>query len=255
MDNQSYSISDVMELCLLAGKLMLEGGAETHRVEDTITRLAMNYRVETINVFSTPTAIIVSMREENTPSDYTKLVRIHDRSTNLQLITLVNDLSRRAGRDRLSLQEARNELLKIQKSPAVYSTLVHIIAAVLGSGCFTLMFQGSYADFFPSVLAGGVGYSLFLAFRRFVSVKFFSEVVSSFTIGLIARICVHFGFGVQLDKIIIGSVMPLVPGLLITNAIRDLMSGDLFSGLSRGAEAFLTAFAIGTGIAFVIAAG
>lgn len=66
---------------------------------------------------------------------------------------------------------------------------------------------------------------------------------------MLAALLVSLGLGRELDKIIIGSVMPLVPGLLITNAVRDLMAGHLVSGLSRGAEAFLTAFAIGTGIA------
>jgi uncharacterized membrane protein YjjP (DUF1212 family) len=61
------------------------------------------------------------------------------------------------------------------------------------------------------------------------------------------------GFGHELDKIVIGSVMPLVPGLLITNAVRDLMAGHLVAGLSKGAEAFLTAFAIGSGIAIIFA--
>jgi uncharacterized membrane protein YjjP (DUF1212 family) len=49
--------------------------------------------------------------------------------------------------------------------------------------------------------------------------------------------------------------MPLVPGLAITNAVRDLMGGDLVSGLSKGAEALLTAFAIGAGIAAVFSMG
>ncbi len=56
----------------------------------------------------------------------------------------------------------------------------------------------------------------------------------------------------MMDKIIIGSVMPLVPGLLITNALRDLMSGHLVSGLSKGADACLTSFAIGAGVAVII---
>lgn len=81
--------------------------------------------------------------------------------------------------------------------------------------------------------------------------KFFAEFSASFLIGIVASLLVLAGIGKELDKIIIGSVMPLVPGLLITNAVRDLMAGHLVSGLSRGAEAFLTAFAIGAGIAFV----
>jgi uncharacterized membrane protein YjjP (DUF1212 family) len=70
-------------------------------------------------------------------------------------------------------------------------------------------------------------------------------------IGFLSFLFVKIGLGHQLDKIIIGSVMSLVPGLLVTNAVRDLMAGHLVSGLSKGAEAFLTAFAIGSGIAIV----
>ena len=55
-----------------------------------------------------------------------------------------------------------------------------------------------------------------------------------------------------MDKIIIGSVMPLVPGLLITNAVRDLMDGHFLAALSKGADALLTSLAIGTGIAIVV---
>lgn len=77
--------------------------------------------------------------------------------------------------------------------------------------------------------------------------------MASFLIGMIAYLFIVTGLGAELDKIIIGSVMPLVPGLLITNAVRDLIAGHLVSGISKGAEAFLTAFAIGTGVAVVLA--
>jgi uncharacterized membrane protein YjjP (DUF1212 family) len=70
---------------------------------------------------------------------------------------------------------------------------------------------------------------------------------------LTALLLVHFDLGYQMDKIIIGSVMPLVPGLLITNAVRDLIAGHFVSALSKGAEAFLTSSSIGTGIAIIFA--
>lgn len=67
-----------------------------------------------------------------------------------------------------------------------------------------------------------------------------------------AVLSIRIGWGTELDKIIIGSVMPLVPGLLLTNAVRDLMAGHLMAGMSKGVEALLTAFAIGSGIAVVL---
>lgn len=83
-------------------------------------------------------------------------------------------------------------------------------------------------------------------------VKFFAEFFAALIISMIAMLSIRYGYGVEIDKIIIGSVMPLVPGLLITNAVRDLMAGHFMSGLSKGAEAFLTAFAIGAGVAFIL---
>ncbi|EIT87098.1 hypothetical protein A374_02554 [Fictibacillus macauensis ZFHKF-1] len=248
----THSIEGIMEVSLLAGKLMLQSGAETYRVEDTITRLATNYGAETAQVFVTPTAIILSLRERGELRDYTKIARISNRATDLHVVTLVNDLSRKVAQESLPLVDALKELHTIEKEPVAFPAWMQIIAAVFVSGCFTLMFKGNYHDFIPSMVAGGVGYSIFVSVKRYISVRFFSELMAAFFIGLIAKLAVDYGVGNQLDKIIIGAVMPLVPGVLITNAVRDLMAGHLVSGLSLGAEAMLTAFAIGTGIAFVI---
>jgi uncharacterized membrane protein YjjP (DUF1212 family) len=97
-----------------------------------------------------------------------------------------------------------------------------------------------------------LGFLFFLFIHRIVPIKFFAEFLTALLIGTLAVGFVQTGIGHDLDKIIIGSVMPLVPGLHITNAVRDLMAGHLVSGLSKGAEAFLTAFAVGSGIAAIL---
>ncbi|CAM5210257.1 putative membrane protein YjjP OS=Ureibacillus acetophenoni OX=614649 GN=SAMN05877842_115103 PE=3 SV=1 [Ureibacillus acetophenoni] len=102
-------------------------------------------------------------------------------------------------------------------------------------------------------VAGAVGFIIVTVLQELTKVKFFSEFVAAVFIGLVAHFAVKFHLGTEIDKIIIGAVMPLVPGLLITNAVRDLMAGHFTSGISKGAEAFLTAFAIGSGIALVVA--
>ncbi len=55
------------------------------------------------------------------------------------------------------------------------------------------------------------------------------------------------------DLIVIGGIMPLVPGMAITNAIRDVIAGDLLSGTSRGLEAALTSAAVAMGVVIVLA--
>ncbi|WP_064094366.1 threonine/serine exporter family protein [Rossellomorea aquimaris] len=240
---------DIMEVCLLAGKIMLESGAETYRVEDTMMRIAASYGIRDSHSYVTPTGIIFSI--ETSEPTKTKLIRINERSTDLEKVTLVNSISRQISKGHLNLEEAFTALEKLDESDLSYSFLIQVLAASIASGCFLIMFQGMWDDFLPSLISGGVGYISLIYLHRLVPIKFFAEFLASFIIGMVSFGFVQLGLGNELDKIIIGSVMPLVPGLLITNAVRDLMAGHLISGLSKGAEAFLTAFAIGTGIAVV----
>ncbi|HEU5138916.1 MAG TPA: threonine/serine exporter family protein [Bacillales bacterium] len=249
MDTRTH---EMMKVCLLAGKIMLKSGAETYRVEDTMIRIAEAYRFDKVHAFVTPTAIILSIEGSHSQIEETKFIRITKRSIDLHKVSLVNEVSRKVSESVLTLEEAGQELREVEKADFNFPIGWQIVAAAFVSGCFLIMFQGMWRDFIPAFITGGIGYFIFIYFHRFVQVKFFSEVFASFIIGLIAVVMVRLGVGEEVDKIIIGAVMPLVPGVLITNAVRDLMAGHLISGLSRGAEAFLTATAIGTGIAVVI---
>ena len=251
MEKQVEQTYEIMEVCLLAGKIMLQSGGETYRVEDTMMRIAASFGIERTHSYVTPTGIIFSA--EGKEPTKTKLIRISDRSTDLKKVAMVNSISRRISSGELDLQEAIELLKEIDSLNLTFPFMIQVAAASIASGCFMIMFNGEWSDFIPAMISGGLGYFSFVYFHRFVPIKFFSEFLASFIIGLLSLTFVKIGVGHQLDTIIIGSVMTLVPGLLVTNAIRDLMAGHLVSGLSKGAEAFLTAFAIGSGIAVVLA--
>lgn len=245
-------ITDIMEVCLLAGKVMLQSGAETYRVEDTMNRIARAYAIFEAHSYVTPTGIFLSIQGESREAEQTKFLRISERLIDLNKIVLVNDISRKISKGDLSLGEASLSLHDVEKAKPLYSTRLQLLAAAVASGFFSMMYGGSWLDFGSAFIAGGVGYLIYLNASKMAKVKFFAEVLASFIIGTIAYFLYHLGWGPHIDKVIIGSVMPLVPGVLITNAVRDLMAGDLVSGLARGAEAFFTALAVGTGVAVII---
>lgn len=249
MDHLPNSTYEIAQVCLLAGKIMLENGGETYRVEDTMTRIADAFGTPNSHSFVTPTGIIFSI---DGPEQTTRLIRISERSTDLRKVTVVNAISRRISQGELSVIEAHQLLEEVDSANPGYPVWFKIVAAAVASGCFLIMFDGTWHDFIPAFLSGGAGLSFLLYFHRLVPIKFFAEFLASLLIGTMAYLFLKAGIGHDLDKMIIGSVMPLVPGLLITNAVRDLMAGHFVSGLSKGAEAFLTAFAIGAGIAFVL---
>lgn len=247
--SQTIAYTQVADTCLLAGKIILQNGGETYRVEDTMVRIAAAYGIESSQSYVTPTGILFAI--EGT-SHETKLIRITERDNNLTKVSLVNDISRRISNGELAAEEAYRLLQAIDTTSYNYSSTVSILAAAAASGGFLFMFGGEWYDVFPVLFIGGIGYLCFLAVHHFVSIKFFAEFLTAILIGTLSVAAVRLGLGHNLDKIIICSVIPLVPGLHITNAIRDLMAGHLVSGLSKGAEAFLTASAIGAGIAAVL---
>lgn len=247
--NLEKHYEQVIDVCLLAGKIMLQGGAETYRVEDTMSRIGAAFTDSTSHSFVTPTAIIFSIEG----SMGSRMIRIIQRTTDLHKVVLVNQISREVSNGNLSLDEAYQSLKDIDRIKETFPIKLQILAAAITSACFLIMFGGIWQDMFPAFLAGGLGYAGLIYFDRLIRIHFFAEFLASLIIGTAAFLFTWSGWGHQIDNIIIGAVMPLVPGLLITNAIRDLMAGHLVSGLSKGAEAFLTAFAVGTGIAIVLA--
>ncbi|WP_461205144.1 threonine/serine exporter family protein [Clostridium sp. DL1XJH146] len=240
--------SDIIQVAAFAGKIILENGAETYRVEETISRICMAFGLDEAESFVMPTGIIISIRDKK--GDTASIVkRIKERKVNLENVVAVNELSRRICSDEITLEEMKIKLNEIKNQPS-YNRWILMFFTGMASAFFTLIFKGTFADF---LVAGFIGISLKYFIILLTEIKtndFFVNIFGGAFIAIIALICVNFNFGDNLDIIIIGSIMPLVPGLLITNAIRDTISGDLVSGISRMAEAIIVAgaIAIGTGL-------
>ena len=239
----------IARVCTLAGKIMLKSGAETSRVEDTMNRIASAFGIKNAQSFVTPTGINFSTGF----ADPSNTVRVNERSTDLHKIAEVNSISRKIDEGELDALEAFRLLKAIEVAELAFPWYIQIIGAAILSGCFTIMFGGTWPDFIPAVITGGVGFAIVLGAMEIVEMRLISDFFGSIGIGSLAFLFVATGIGVELDKIIIGAVMPLVPGLHITNAVRDLIAGHLLSGLSKGSEAVLTAMAIGAGVAVVLA--
>ena len=238
----------VLDVVLLAGKVLLESGAETYRVEDTMGRIAASFGLDDTYAFVTSTAIMFSLNDRTN----TRLVRIRERTTDLEKIAIANNVSRKISQNKITLDEAKTELIHLEQASLQFSFIVKFLSAAIASGFFLFMFGGVAHDFIYAAMAGAGAFLTFDLVQRYIQIKFFSEFISSMVVIAIAASFTKLGMTVNQDIITIAGVMPLVPGILITNAIRDLMAGELLAGMSRGVEAALTAFAIGAGVAVVL---
>lgn len=242
--------SKVLDVCSGIGRLMLENGAETYRVEDTVTRVAVNYGMQGVNVFSVPTALIITVQDQ-TGQEFTRLHRVTELRSNLGMVTEANALSRKIAAQELSPNEALIEIGQLNRKDPTYTVFEEILAAALISAFFVFIFLGNIDDFLAAGIAGSVGYAIFLGAQKVINIRFLSELIAAFVIGWVAFFLRYLGIGHDMDIVILSSVMTLVPGKAITNGIRDLMASHFIAGVSVLSDALLTAAAIGIGVAAV----
>lgn len=237
----------LLDTCLLAGKIMMESDAEMYRVEDTMSRIALasgNYRLVS---YVTQTGLFIGLDRTST----IRMEQITNRSINLEKVVNVNNLSRKYVAGELTLNDLYVALQAIEKDRSSFPVWLQILSAAVISGTIMVLFGGEMSDLPITLMIGGIGYAIYLYSLKFFRIKFLSEFLSSLLIGLTAILSVRVGLGANQHLIIIGCVMPLVPGVQITNAIRDLLAGHYVSGVSRGTEAMMTATMIGFAIAFI----
>lgn len=242
----------IINLAAYAGKILLESGAETYRVEETINKICSAFDMKNADSFVTPTGLIIS-GTGNDNKIISTVKRVKVRTVNLEKISEVNSLSRLLQCEILSIEEVHNRLKKIDNNK-IFPNWTHTLASALAAGFFTLIFGGTINDFGVSCLIGILIRLSSIIISKLKMNDFFLNMFGGAVAALTALIFKKLGIVVYLDKTIIGSIMLLVPGLAITNAVRDTIAGDLVSGISRALEAFFMAVAIaaGTGIVFKV---
>ncbi|MBN2286384.1 MAG: threonine/serine exporter family protein [Tissierellales bacterium] len=250
---EKKQVKRIIKLALHAGIMLLENGAETYRVEDTINKICLRKGIISVQSFVIPTGIFISIEDDD--ENYSLIHRTRIKRIDLEVISRVNDFSRKFTSNVMSIDEGEKELLKIQNAPS-FSKWQTILAGAIGGGFFTLLFNGGVVELVLAFINSlfvilfttiAVHYQLSFFVKNLIGgmVNMILALILSFVMGLI-------GINANIDIIIIGSLMPLVPGVAIVNAIRDIISGDFVSGTSRFTEAILIAVALALGVGSVL---
>ena len=236
-DNQK-----ILDLTYEAGAILLENGAEISRVEGTMRRIAGHFGVEDESFFVLSNGIIAA------GDGYARSKFIPIRGASLDKVVAVNQLSREveAGQCTLEQIEERLQQIRAMKPKRAWE---QILASGVGSAAFCILFGGGFTDCLASFIAG----LLLWAFVLFIGSKHLSRIVSTVTGGLLSSIICfslyRMGLGSHLSNMIIGAIIPLIPGVAFTNGIRDMANEDYLAGTTRLLDAMLTFFCISLGVA------
>lgn len=246
----------VMECALDMGETMLRCGAEILRVEDTITRICTAYGGGIVDVFTILSLIILSWKTDD-GQNRTLTRRINPYPTDLKKLEELNALSRYICEKKPSCDEIQQKISTIMAPDEKRIYKSKVAGYVLLASAFAIFFGGSLRD---GIAAGVVAAFMYLWNYFFSSHgrnRVVYSLITSLAAGILCILSVYIGIGQSTDKVMIGSIMLLIPGINLMNSLRDMMCGDIITGILRLAEALMMAVAIaaGFGIAIMLLGG
>ena len=223
---------EILTLAVETGDALLRNGAEVYRVEDTVLHILKAYEITDCDVYVLSNGIFASANENK--EDACSMIRhVPLGSTHLGRIAALNQLSREICSHECSLRDAWVRL-------------------EVGSAGFCYLFGGTALDAFVAFFIGLVLQIFLIASDRHLESKFITNILGSGIVTFLSLIVLSAGIPILQDKVVIGDIMPLVPGIALTTSIRDFFNGDYLSGAIHMIDAILTAFSIAVGVGAVI---
>ena len=242
--------SKLLDMATELGYELAMSGAETFRIEESIVRILGAYEIEA-EVFAIPNCLHISI-EPVIGRPLTRMRRIGFHGNDLDAVERYSSLSRRICAEKPAPEIAEKWLREAISVKRLYRMPIYLLGNFLGAFGFCLLFGGNGID---ALCAGfcGIIVGLINKLMEKVSANQFFRIIAA---AFIMAVCAYFLGSVHIagnpDAVIIGALMILVPGLLFTNAMRDIIYGDTNSGMNRIVQVLLIAMAIalGTGAAW-----
>ena len=267
-----------LELVTRIGEVLLKNGGEIFRVQQTMQLVAKAYGIPGFQVYVLANGLFVSMQEEG--RTITRPVESGDAagrehlfgqehlasqahlasqvryvplsSVHLGRVAAVNNLCREIVAQKYTVEEASRKIEQIDKLPFT-SNAVQTLMSGLGAGAFCILFGGSLLDSAAAFLSGLVLWIFVLFLTARGANKIMVNILASALVTAMGVLFFHlFSFGDSMDMIVIGSIVPLLPGVPLTNSIRDYLNGDYLSGTIRMIDAVLVACCIALGVGIVL---
>ncbi len=243
---QTIEIHKLLSLVLEIEEMMIAAGAEIYRAEESARRILEAYGMTQVDVYATTSNIIVSVETaDGTVKTHTR--RVPQIATDIEKVHRLNDLVRRVSAAPPAVAELSAELDTVRQTPQYPAWVVTLFYGVIAAA-FYLFFGGRYwVELLVSFGAGIVTGLLTAGLDKVNANKFLVKFLCAFSACMISFVLKRAGYIHSVDYIIIGNIMTLIPGIGLTNSLRDLFSGDSISGILRLIEAALLALAIACG--------
>lgn len=242
---------EILALAVEVADVMLRNGGEIYRIEDTVIHILKAYNLKSYDVYVLSNGIFASANEDQ--EDACSMIRhVPLGEVNLAKISYLNQLARDLCSHNCSIEDGWKRVKKAKNLPK-YANDIQIFFCGLGSACYAFLFGGGILDFGFAFLIGLAEQIFLLYLSKHKVSRFLRNVFASVFVAACSIVVLNTGLPVLQDKIVIGTIMPLVPGITFTTSIRDFHNGDYLSGTIHLIDALSTALCIAVGICLTFA--
>ncbi len=251
MEFQHEDANRLLSSVIDIGEGILCAGGEVERAESTITRIMNACGAERVDLFVIPSSIIVTVKSPRW-GILTQSRNVGAYHVDLKKLAMYNQLSREICSRAMTL-DAMDERIAAIRNTAGPAPLRILPDWALAAASFCLFFGGGPVDALVSGILCGILHLVHTALKRIRLNDYYAVILCSALGGALTWIPAR--AGLSSSSIAMGCVMLFVPGIALTNSIRDIFSGDLISGLLRFAESILLSLVIAFGFAFTASSG
>lgn len=236
------------------GERMLLSGGEVSRVEDTVSRILKSYGAQRVEVFTILSFIsLTAVFDADRVLTENRRVSIVAYSNDFTRLEQLNALSRQVCADRPSLDELTEKLQVLDQPPkGKLRELYALLGYVLSGAGFALFFGGSWLDSLGAGLCCFAVWFLNWVLKRGALQRLFHAFLVSFIAGALCYLMILLGLGQRPGQVMMAVIMVLIPGIAITNAMREVLISDTISGILRLVESLLIASAVAFGFALAM---
>ena len=241
----NLSQKEVLDIITSIGYSILRFGGEANRAEDTVCRIGAAYGMDSTHVFAIASSIIITVEKDGESMTQTR--RILRPVTDLDKVDKFNALSREICTELHDYKTVISEISQIEKDKN-YPDRVKILAYAIVGGAFSVFFGGGRQEFLVGFIVGAFLFFVIKLSDFLQSPPFFTNVAGAAAIVILIKIATFICTTLDVSATTIGVLMNLVPGVLLTNCIRDFVATDYSAGTSKIMEVLLTAAAIALGV-------
>jgi uncharacterized membrane protein YjjP (DUF1212 family) len=250
LDSETGGLEEIGQLLLDVGSKLMVSGASTERVRVTVDRMADALGCD-VELFITHRALSMTIKDSVSGLSASSILRTPPHAVNYGLVSGISILSWRTVEEKWSVDKIKAELARLESMPR-YPRYVVLLLVALACASFCRIFGGDWMEMANTFLAAFLGLFVLQEARKARFNPYLCVIFASASASLVSGIGYKLGWSDTMEHAFAASVLFLIPGIPLINALTDMIDGNALNGWVRGVHAFLTIFMVAVGLLFAM---